>query len=152
MPPLLVAFSLSGAHALHPSVARSITSFGGLIAANYLFNDSPKVGSEVGMFPGNIASLPLMKPAQVKYDVRLFHWIGSPATEIMLCVVASGGSVKTFSNLFHQEKVTGTAGTATHDTPAVLNSLSTSRFCRGARRNGFVPDPMAHSRRVTATP
>ena len=109
-------------------IVKNMPGAGGLQAANYLYNVSPKDGSEVAMFPGNIASLPLMKPAQVKYDVNALHWIGSPATEIMLCVTSPASPIKRFGDLFDREMVTGTAGTATHDTPAVLNGALGTKF------------------------
>jgi tripartite-type tricarboxylate transporter receptor subunit TctC len=104
-------------------IVKNMPGAGGLIAANYLALVAPKDGSELVMFPGNIASLPLTRPAQVKYDVNAFHWIGSPATEIMLCVTSPKAPIKQFSDVFDREMVTGTAGTATHDTPAVLNGV-----------------------------
>jgi tripartite-type tricarboxylate transporter receptor subunit TctC len=104
-------------------VIKNMPGAGGLTAANYLYNVSPRDGSEVGMFPGNIASLPLMKPAQVKYDVRRFNWIGSPATEIMLCVTSPTSPIKSFDDVFKRDMVTGTAGTATYDTAATLNGV-----------------------------
>jgi tripartite-type tricarboxylate transporter receptor subunit TctC len=104
-------------------IVKNMPGAGGLLAANYLAQISPKDGSEVVMFPGNIASLPLTRPAQVKYDVNAFHWIGSPATEIMLCVSSPKSLIKQFKDVFDREMVTGTAGTATHDTPAVLNGV-----------------------------
>jgi len=69
-----------------------------------------------------------MKPAQVKYDVNALHWIGSPATEIMLCVTSPASAIKNFGDLFQREMITGTAGTATHDTPAILNGVLGTKF------------------------
>lgn len=109
-------------------IVKNMPGAGGLLAANYLFNISPGDGTEIGMFPGNIASLPLLKPAQVKFDVHRLHWIGSPATEIMLCVASAASPIKRFADLFDREMVTGTAGTATHDTPAILNAALGTKF------------------------
>lgn len=109
-------------------VVKNMPGAGGLLAANYLYNIAPKDGSEIGMFPGNIASLPLMRPAQVKFDVSMFPWIGSPATEIMLCVASPASSIKGFSDVLARDMVVGTAGTATHDTPAVLNGVLGTKF------------------------
>ena len=104
-------------------LVKNMPGAGGLLAANHLYNVAPRDGSVLGMFPGNIASLPLLKPAQVKFDVSLFKWIGSPATEVMLCVTSPTACVKSFEQLFGKEMVTGTAGTASHDVPATLNGI-----------------------------
>ena len=41
-----------------------------MIAANYVFNVSPKDGSELGLFAGNIVIDPLIGGTQHKYDAR----------------------------------------------------------------------------------
>ncbi|MCC6890307.1 MAG: hypothetical protein IT536_17420 [Hyphomicrobiales bacterium] len=109
-------------------IVKNMPGAGGLLAANHLFNIASPDGSEIGMFPGNIASLPLLKPAQVKYDVNRLHWIGSPATEIMLCAASTASPIKRFADVFEREMVVGTAGTATHDTPAILNGVLGTKF------------------------
>ena len=52
---------------------------GSMAAANHIFNVSPRDGSEIGLFAGNITIDPLMGSTQHKYDARRFSWIGAPS-------------------------------------------------------------------------
>ena len=104
-------------------VVRHMQGAGSVIAANYVFNVSPRDGSEIGLFAGNIIIDPLIGGTQHKYDTRAFHWIGAPASDSQVCLASATTSFKTIDDLFTREMITGTAGTATLDFPLTMNNV-----------------------------
>ena len=109
-------------------VVRNMQGAGSILAANHIFNLSPKDGSEIGLFAGNIAIDPVIGGVPAKYDSREFTWIGNPAAEVDVCIARPEKGFKSFDTLFAREMVTGTAGTATWDFPVALNSILKTKF------------------------
>lgn len=109
-------------------VVQNMPGAGSMTAANHLFNVSPRDGSEIGLFAGNIAVDPVIGGVPSQYDSRKFNWIGAPAGESDVCVAAKTSSFKTFDDVFKRDMVTGAAGTSTYDFPVVLNSLLGTKF------------------------
>ena len=125
---------LIGAHWVHhipghPNVVvQNMPGAGSMTAANHVFNVSPRDGSEIGLFAGNIAVDPVIGGVPSQYDSRRFNWIGAPAAESDVCIASKNSSFKTFDDVLHRDMVTGAAGTSTLDFPVVLNSLLGTRF------------------------
>jgi tripartite-type tricarboxylate transporter receptor subunit TctC len=109
-------------------IVRNMPGAGSMAAANHIFNVSPRDGSEIGLFAGNIAVDPVIGSVATKYDARKFNWIGAPASETAVCLASKTTSFKTFDDVLAREMVTGAAGTGTYDFPIVLNSLIGTRF------------------------
>lgn len=109
-------------------VVRNMPGAGSMTAANHLFNVSPRDGSEIGLFAGNVAIDPVIGGVQAKYDARKFNWIGAPSSETNICLAAPRSSFKSFDDVLKREMVTGTAGTSTLDFPVVLNSVLGTNF------------------------
>src|SRR3984957_529257 len=108
----------------NPSVVvKNMQGAGSVLAANHVFNVSPKDGSEIGLFAGNIVVDPVIGGVPAKYDARKFDWIGAPASETNVCVASPASPFKTIDDTFKTEMVTGTAGTSTYDFPVVLNNV-----------------------------
>src|SRR5882757_1503987 len=60
-----------------PSViVKNMPGAGGLNGTNYLYNVAPRDGSVLGIIPQTVAIAQALGGAQVRYDVRLFNWIG----------------------------------------------------------------------------
>jgi tripartite-type tricarboxylate transporter receptor subunit TctC len=113
----------------HPNiVVHNMPGAGSMTAANHVFNVSPRDGSEIGLFAGNVAVDPVIGGVPSQYDSRKFNWIGAPAAESDVCVAAKTSTFKTFDDVFKHEMVTGAAGTSTYDFPVVLNSLLGTKF------------------------
>ena len=104
-------------------VVKNMQGAGSVLAANHVFNVSPKDGSEIGLFAGNIVVDPVIGGVPAKYDARKFDWIGAPASETNVCVASPASPFKTIDDTFKTEMVTGTAGTSTYDFPVVLNNV-----------------------------
>jgi len=109
-------------------IVRNMPGAGSMAAANHVFNVSPRDGSEIGLFAGNIAVDPVIGGVATKYDARQFHWIGAPASETAVCLASKTTAFKTFDDVLARDMVTGAAGTGTYDFPIVLNSLLGTRF------------------------
>src|SRR5262249_22870286 len=97
-------------------------------AANHIFNVSPKDGSEIGLFAGNIAVEPVIGSVVTKYDARKFNWLGAPAADTAVCIASTTTAFKTFDDVLAREMVTVAAGTSTYDFPIVLNNLLRTKF------------------------
>ncbi|HEY4406951.1 MAG TPA: tripartite tricarboxylate transporter substrate-binding protein [Xanthobacteraceae bacterium] len=116
---------LPGAPAM---VVKNMQGAGSVLAANHIFNVSPRDGSEIGLFAGNIVVDPVIGGVPAKYDARRFNWIGAPASETNICVASPASAFKTIGDTFKAEMVTGTAGTSTYDFPVVLNNVLGTRL------------------------
>ena len=113
----------------HPNViVHNMPGAGSMAAANHIFNVSPRDGSEIGLFAGNIAVDPIIGGVPSQYDARKFNWIGAPASETSVCLAGKSTSFKTFDDVLAREMVTGAAGTGTLDFPVALNSLLGTKF------------------------
>ena len=60
-----------------PVVVRNMPGGGGLVAANYLYNLSPRDGSEIAAFEHGTAFAPVLNGVSVKFDALKFGWLGS---------------------------------------------------------------------------
>jgi hypothetical protein len=109
-------------------VVKNMQGAGSMLAANHVFNVSPKDGSEIGLFAGNIVVDPVIGGVPSQYDARRFNWIGAPASESNICVASPTSVFKTIDDTFRTEMVTGTAGTSTYDFPVVLNNVLGTRL------------------------
>jgi tripartite-type tricarboxylate transporter receptor subunit TctC len=104
-------------------IVKNMPGAGGTIAANYVFNVSPKDGSELGLFAGNVAIDPLLGGAPVKYEARKFGWLGSPYSDTSLCVSWHTAPFRTIADTLETEMVTGAFGNAGTDFPTALNNV-----------------------------
>jgi tripartite-type tricarboxylate transporter receptor subunit TctC len=109
-------------------VVKNMQGAGSVLAANHIFNVSPRDGLEIGLFAGNIVVDPVIGGVPAKYDARKLNWIGAPASETSICVASPASAFKTIDDTFKAEMVTGTAGTSTYDFPVVLNSVLGTRL------------------------
>ena len=125
----LIARHLGQHIAGHPAIiVHNMPGAGSMAAANHVFHVSPRDGSEIGLFAGNIAVDPVIGGVPSQYDSRKFNWIGAPAAESDVCLASKGAPFLTFDDVFKRDMVTGAAGTSTYDFPVVLNSLLGTRF------------------------
>jgi tripartite-type tricarboxylate transporter receptor subunit TctC len=125
----LVARHLGRHVAGNPAVVvRNMQGAGSVIAANYVFNVSPKDGLEVGLFAGNIVIDPLIGGTQHKYDARAFNWIGAPSSDSNVCLSSPKSTFKTIDDALKREMITGTSGTSTLDFPMTMNSVIGTKF------------------------
>jgi len=109
-------------------IVRNMQGGGSVIAANHVFNVSPKDGSELGLFAGNVTINPLIGGTQHKYDARKFNWIGAPSSDSNVCLSSLATPFKTIDDVIKREMITGTSGTSTYDFPVVMNNVIGTKF------------------------
>jgi tripartite-type tricarboxylate transporter receptor subunit TctC len=109
-------------------IVRNMQGAGSVLAANHLYNVSPKDGSELGLFAGNITIDPLMGSTQQKYDARKLNWIGAPSSDSNVCLASPSAPFKSLGDVLAREMITGTSGTSTYDFPLVLNNVLGAKF------------------------
>jgi tripartite-type tricarboxylate transporter receptor subunit TctC len=125
----LVARHLGKHIAGNPTVVvRNMQGAGSVVAANHIYNVSPKDGTELGLFAGNITIDPLMGGTQHKYDARKFGWVGAPSSDSNVCLSSPSSAFKTIDDVLRREMITGTSGTSTYDFPVVMNNVIGTKF------------------------
>jgi tripartite-type tricarboxylate transporter receptor subunit TctC len=125
----LVARHLGKHIAGNPTVVvRNMQGAGSVVAANHIYNVSPKDGTELGLFAGNITIDPLMGGTQHKYDARKFGWVGAPSSDSNVCLSSLSSSFKSIDDVIKREMITGTSGTSTYDFPVVMNNVIGTKF------------------------
>jgi tripartite-type tricarboxylate transporter receptor subunit TctC len=102
---------------------------GSLAATNHLFNIAPKDGSTIALVQRGMLLIKHWNPAQVRFDLGKFNFIGSINREVALAVARADAPVKTADQLFTTELITGaTSGIDPEITPRLLNALIGTKF------------------------
>lgn len=63
-------------------VVRNMPGAGSMAAANFIYNNAPKDGSQFATFSRSIPTQPLFDRTGVQFDALKLNWIGSPASEV----------------------------------------------------------------------
>jgi len=97
-------------------IVQNMPGAGGLIAANHMYSVAKPDGLTIGMLSYGMYLDQLVGRKEVQYDVRKFHWIGSPEKSDVLFYMRSDApyrSVEDIRNANTPPKCgsTGTAGT-----------------------------------------
>ncbi|MGE5540525.1 MAG: Bug family tripartite tricarboxylate transporter substrate binding protein [Gemmatimonas sp.] len=109
-------------------VVKNMPGAGSLNAANRIYNIAPKDGSEFGLFAGSIAIDPLFPNTPAKFDARRFTWLGSPNTDVSLCISWHTTPFKRLDDVMKTEMITGSAGTSTLIFPIAMNNVLGTKF------------------------
>lgn len=110
-------------------VPKNMPGAGAIVAANYIFNATPKDGTNLGVFAASAALDPLFagKKSKAKFKPEQFTWIGNMNKETYTCGVWKNSGINSFDDLVKGKPVifgsTGPAGT-TSQHPRVFNSLA----------------------------
>lgn len=97
-------------------VVQNMPGAGGLIAANHMYSVAKPDGLTVGMMSYGMYLDQLVGRKEVQYDVRKFHWIGSPEKSDVLMYMRSDAPYKSIDDIRKASTPpkcgsTGTAGT-----------------------------------------
>jgi tripartite-type tricarboxylate transporter receptor subunit TctC len=108
-------------------VVQNMPGADGLRAANYIYNVAPKDGTVIGGLSRNNGVMHFYEPdnAQVQFDARKFHWLGSPQQEIGLFVLRTAKGTKSIEDV---KSVEVTVSSTARNSPAsiyprMLNTL-----------------------------
>jgi tripartite-type tricarboxylate transporter receptor subunit TctC len=97
-------------------IVQNMPGAGGLIAANHVYNVAQPDGLTVGMTSYGMYLDQMVGRKEVQYDVRKFHWIGSPEKSDVLMYMRSDAPYKSIEDIRKASTPpkcgsTGTAGT-----------------------------------------
>ncbi len=97
-------------------IVQNMPGAGGLIAANHVYNVAKSDGLTIGMTSYGMYLDQLVGRKEVQYDVRKFHWIGSPEKSEILLYMRSDTPYKSIEDIRKATTPpkcgsTGTAGT-----------------------------------------
>jgi tripartite-type tricarboxylate transporter receptor subunit TctC len=83
---------------------------GGLVAANTIYNTSPRDGTVFAITGRAVAIEPLLGNKNAKFEAQKFNWIGTANVEYTTCISWHTAPVKTFADLMTTELVVGGTG------------------------------------------
>ena len=117
----------------NPSVVpKNMPGAGAVKAANYIFNATPKNGTNLGVFASSAAMDPLFsgEKSKAKFKPEQFTWIGNMNKETFTCGVWKSSGIKTFDEMIEKATTFGSTGPAaiTSQHPRVFNSLAGTKI------------------------
>ena len=103
---------------------------GSLLAANNLYNVSPKDGTVIGLVQRGVLSSKFTNPKGVRFDLAKFNWIGNLSGETAVTLAWHTTPFKTIEDVMKQEMLVGGTGPTidTETTPRLLNALIGTKF------------------------
>jgi tripartite-type tricarboxylate transporter receptor subunit TctC len=109
-------------------VVKNMQGAGSVLAANHLYNVSPRDGSELGLIAGSAALEPMFGARPTRFDGQKFTWIGSANDEPGVCVAWHTAPFERAQDLFDKELVLAASGTSNLDFPLALNAVLGTRM------------------------
>src|SRR5262249_23579397 len=109
-------------------VVRNMQVAGSAVAANHLYNESPRGGSELGVIAGSAAIEPVVGSKSVQFDGQKFAWLGSANNEIAGCLAWHAAPFERASDLFEKEMITGASGASNLEFPTAMNAVLGTRM------------------------
>jgi tripartite-type tricarboxylate transporter receptor subunit TctC len=105
-------------------IVENMTGAGGIIAANYLFNQAKPDGLTIGAWAAPLILQHIMGNEATKFDGRKFGYLGVPSPYDTLCTFNAQSGVKTAEDWFAAKrpmKISSIGpGTSTSDVPKLL--------------------------------
>jgi tripartite-type tricarboxylate transporter receptor subunit TctC len=111
-------------------IVQNLPGAGGRRLANSFQLAGPHDGTAIGITTPGIVTDQVMRAEGVQYDLRKFHWIGSPADEVNVLWVWHTTPVKTVYDVRqHEVPLSSTgAGSPNYFVPRILNQLLGTKF------------------------
>lgn len=92
-------------------IPKNLGTAGGIVAANRIFSQAPKDGTEIGAFHRGLPIMPLVSPAkEMEFDPAKFGWLGSLNKEASICMSWHTSKIKTFADTREQLFIVGVTG------------------------------------------
>ena len=103
---------------------------GGLVAANQVYNVSPKDGTTISMLRSTLPLAQLLRPSGIKYDAAKLTWIGRVTAEIATLGVWHEAPAKSLAEAKDKEIVIGAGGKSgsLYIHPMIVKKLTGARF------------------------
>jgi tripartite-type tricarboxylate transporter receptor subunit TctC len=106
-------------------IVQSMPGAGGLLAANYLFNQAPPDGTTIGIVHSSVPLTPLFGNKGVRFDTLKFNWLGSLDRVDGMCISWTASPIKTWNDVLTRTYTVGSSGAGSQMDiyPAMLNKL-----------------------------
>jgi tripartite-type tricarboxylate transporter receptor subunit TctC len=106
-------------------IAETMAGAGGMIATNYIYKVAPKDGREIASVARETPSLSMLNSPGVQWDSLKFNWLGTPTSDINLCIVGANSAIKTVQDLYTHAATMGTdgVGSGMHIFPVALDEI-----------------------------
>lgn len=110
----------------------------GVVMANFMATQGPQDGSTIALGPGSVATAPLFRPKNARYDSRQFLWVGSLNSDVSVAVSRADTGVRTIEDVFTKELVVGGAGASDNSVvyANILNNMLGAKLKLVAGYNG----------------
>jgi tripartite-type tricarboxylate transporter receptor subunit TctC len=111
-------------------IVQNLPGAGGRRLANAFQLAGPHDGTAIGITTPGIVTDQVMNAQGVQYDLRKFHWIGSPADEVNVLWVWHTTPVKTIVDVRQHEVALSSTGQGSPNyfVPRILNQLVGTKF------------------------
>src|SRR6478672_4938462 len=110
-------------------VVQNMPAAGSLAATNHMYNVAAKDGSAIALVQRGMLLVRNWNPAQVRFDLGKFNWLGSINREVALAASWHTAPHRTAQDLFEKELIVGaTNGIDPETTPRLLNALIGTKF------------------------
>ena len=106
-------------------VVKNMSGASGLRAANHIFNNSPKDGTEIAGTHGHIPTIPIFTSQGIQYDPAKLSWIGSATREVYIGYAWNTSPVKSMDEARVKESIFGgqAVGSMSIDIPILANAM-----------------------------
>ena len=111
-------------------IVQNVPGAGGRRLANAFQLTGPHDGTAIGITTPGIVTDQVMNAQGVQYDLRKFHWVGSPADEVNVLWVWHTTPVKTLADVRTREVALSSTGhgSPNYFVPRILNQLIGTKF------------------------
>jgi len=111
-------------------VPQNMTGAGGIKMANYLFAQSARDGTNIGMLGNNFPATQAVGGQGVQYDAVKFLWLGTMAPVVETMAVWSTTGVKSVADVRAREIIAGATGRGaiTYSYPSMMNEFLGTKF------------------------
>jgi hypothetical protein len=119
-------------------IAQNMPGAGSVIATNHVFNVAKPDGLTAAMPLNGVYIDQLVGRKEVQFDLRKFHWIGSPAVESVIYYMRTDAPYRSIADIIKAKEPPkcGSTGTAGSDyiLSKVLEETVGAKFTSGCRR------------------
>jgi tripartite-type tricarboxylate transporter receptor subunit TctC len=111
-------------------IVQNVPGAGGRRLANLFQKAGPHDGTAIGITTPGIVTDQVMQAEGVQYDLRKFHWVGSPADEVNVLWVWHTTPVKTLADVRERDVPLSSTGhgSPNYFVPRILNQLIGTKF------------------------
>jgi tripartite-type tricarboxylate transporter receptor subunit TctC len=104
-------------------IAQNMPGAGSVIAANHVFNVGKPDGLSLVMPLNSVYVDQLAGRKEVQFDLRKFHWIGSPAVESVIFYMRADTPYKTIADVIKAKEPPKCGGTGTASSDYILSKI-----------------------------